>query len=132
MFTEAEINRIEEIKTLQESNCIGRILYIRDIIDADEYVGIGEKRWSEGIVEKYLNTLIKTDKPKLGSVVVVRNKNLRIGQKQFIEHMGLIVEENPLMIHEKAGENKPPKTILLSERLAIYDDSRLIEYYNNK
>ena len=131
MLTCEELARIRENDVHAQYNCVARLLYVCGVIDKKEYVGVGEKKWSEGIVEKYLDTLIKSDSPTLGSIVVIRNKYLRFGQKNFIEHMGLIVEENPWVIHEKPGKNELPHNILLSERLSIYDD-RIIEYYSKK
>jgi hypothetical protein len=131
MLTDEEDKRIiETLTNSRNSNCIGTILYICGVIEKDEYVGLGEKRWIDGFVDNYLNTLVKLDEPKPGSIVVVRYKSLKTRNAHLIAHMGLIIEEDPLMVFERAGDRGKALIASLDEFLCVYNDGSLIEYYD--
>ena len=83
--------------TRSGTNCIGTVLYVLGVSNYDTYIGSGEKRWEDGIVENLLEKMIKIQTPKEGAVLVIRGDR--------VEHMGIIVQEEPPGVYHRPGYN---------------------------
>ncbi len=129
MFTNEEKIRMKIAKsTCEPTNCIGTVLYVLGVIDEDSYVGFGENRYSEGIVDKLLERMIRVDKPQIGAIILISS-----GYR--IEHMGLVVDENPFKIYHRPGLHRPgsPTRIVecdsLDSVVTTYLQYPIREYY---
>lgn len=131
MLTELELQRIEDTKlTTLKSNCIGTILYICGAIEKDEYVDYRDKKWSK-FVENYLGTLTKINTPKTGSLIVVRSRNNDLNLEHFIDHMGIIINDHPLLLFNRLGVGHKTSTEFYSDFIYSYNFSSVnIECYS--
>lgn len=99
MITETERQRMQHAEhTIRKTNCIGTALYVLGAIDEDSFVGAGEQRWESGIVDTFLREWAKVKTPHLGNVLVIRSP-------ERIEHMGIIVEDDPTKVYNRLGIN---------------------------
>jgi len=127
MITDIERQRMLHAEyTLRKTNCIGTALYILGAIGEDSFVGAGEQRWESGIVDTFLKQYVKVETPHVGNVLVIRSRRL-------IEHMGIIVEDNPTKVYNRLGVNgviAPQES--LDAILNIYRKFPKYEFYSKE
>ena len=102
MLTDIENQRMLKAQSNRiNTNCIGTVLYIFGAIEKDEYIGIEDRRWGEGIVNRFLEGFVKTDEPAEDSVLVLRRKS-----DKRIEHMGVFIGLDPPKVYHRPGCDK--------------------------
>lgn len=123
MFTDSEIKRMDLAELSSKGkNCIGTVLYVLGILDYDTYIGPGEKRWENGIVNQLLNKMTKVDSPQEGAILVIRGSR--------VEHMGLIVGSEANEVYHRIGrDNIIDPNDSLDDVLHIYSNFPIKEFY---
>lgn len=132
MLTDAELNRIDDTRwTTEKSNCIGTVLYICGTIAKDTYVDFREKGLSKGLVDEYLETLVKSNTLEIGSVLVVRDTLRLYNHKHVIRHMGIIIDDDPFIVYHRIGYGYKPSIQVFSEFMRTYQyEFNVVEHYN--
>jgi hypothetical protein len=123
MLTDTENQRMELAKSTDvKTNCIGTVLYVLGVSDDDTYIGAGEKRWEDGIVDGLLKRMTKVDKPQEGAVLVISGWR--------VEHMGIVVQEDPPKVYHRPGINNPIQSNApLEEVISSYNHHPTKEFY---
>lgn len=99
MLNREEKQRMEQAKeTRVKTNCIGTVLYILGLSKTDTYVGFGEERWDEGIVDDLLNQMTKVAEPQAGGLLVLRDE-------VYVGHLGIIIQKDPTLVYHRPGLN---------------------------
>lgn len=114
--------RLELIRNIRQSNCIGTALYLVGLQDQDDFVLTHE-------AQRYLSNLSRLVEPVEGCLVAWLNNDNSDHEVISIPHMGVITLERPPCITHRDGRDG---LVLVNEslaRLTKYSDIFERAYY---